>query len=211
MTEAEWLGCTDPTLMLQFLQNKASDRKLRLFACRCAEQSAFRSDTIPVVERFVDQQATAEELSGLVSAWDYRGHEESGWYRLYLPTPFTATAAAEIARDTAADAGAKETTYNAFSAARDAMRKVQCCLLRDIFGNPFRSVTFNSAWLAWNDCTVRKITPAIYDERAFDRMPILADALEDAGCDNADILTHCRSEGPHVRGCWVVDLLLGKE
>ena len=51
----------------------------------------------------------------------------------------------------------------------------------------------------------------IYDEKAFDRMPILADALQDAGCDNDDVLSHCRGGGPHVRGCWVVDLLLGKE
>ena len=51
----------------------------------------------------------------------------------------------------------------------------------------------------------------MHDDRAFDRLPILADALEDAGCDNADVLAHCRGEGPHVRGCWVVDLILGKQ
>ncbi len=62
----------------------------------------------------------------------------------------------------------------------------------------------------WNDATIPKVAQAIYDDRAFDRLPILADALEDAGCDNADLLTHCRSGGEHVRGCWVVDLLLGK-
>ena len=65
--------------------------------------------------------------------------------------------------------------------------------------------------LAWNDGTVAKIAQAIHDERAFKRMPILADALEDAGCDNADMLRHCREPGEHVRGCWVVDLLLGKQ
>ena len=58
---------------------------------------------------------------------------------------------------------------------------------------------------------VVKIAQGIYDERAFDRLPILADALEDAGCDNADILAHLRSPGPHVRGCWAVDLILGKK
>ena len=62
----------------------------------------------------------------------------------------------------------------------------------------------------WNDGTVHRVAQAIYDERAFERMPILADALEDAGCDNADILNHCRNGGEHVRGCWVIDLLLGK-
>src|SRR5262249_12032196 len=93
---------------------------------------------------------------------------------------------------------------------QDQERRYQAVMLRCIFGNPFRSVSINRAWLAWNDGTVLKIAQAIYDEGASERLPILADALEDAGCDNADILAHCRGEGPHVRGCWVVDLLLGK-
>ena len=84
----------------------------------------------------------------------------------------------------------------------------QADLLRDIFGNPFRPVTLNPAWRTGN---VTALAQSIYDDRAFDRMPILADALEDAGCDNADILNHCRQPGEHVRGCWVVDLVLGKE
>ncbi len=81
-------------------------------------------------------------------------------------------------------------------------------LVRDIFGNPFRPVAVDPSWLT---STVTSLATSIYAERAFDRMPILADALEEAGCDHADILTHCRGDGPHVRGCWVVDLLLGKE
>jgi hypothetical protein len=96
-------------------------------------------------------------------------------------------------------------------AARLAAWQVQCDLLRDICGNSFRSATRQLTWLAWNDSTVPRIAQTIYDDRAFDRLPILADALEDAGCDNADILNHCREPGEHVRGCWVVDLLLGKE
>src|SRR5581483_3527580 len=89
-----------------------------------------------------------------------------------------------------------------------AATKILCDLLREIFGNPFRPVTVNSTWLTSN---VISLAQTIYDERAFDRMPILADALEDAGCTNAEILQHCRQPGEHVRGCWVVDLLLGKE
>lgn len=85
-------------------------------------------------------------------------------------------------------------------------RSYQCRHLRDVIY--FRSVTINSAWLAWNEGTVRKVAQAIYDERAFDRMPILADALEEAGCTNTDILAHCRQPGEHVRGCWVVDIIL---
>ncbi|MFO0822976.1 MAG: hypothetical protein U0792_07630 [Gemmataceae bacterium] len=85
-------------------------------------------------------------------------------------------------------------------------RRAQAAILRDIF-NPFRLVTIDPSWLT---STVVALAEGIYAERAFDRMPILADALEDAGCNNADILNHCRGDGPHVRGCWVVDFLLGK-
>jgi len=63
---------------------------------------------------------------------------------------------------------------------------------------------------AWLTPTVASLARGIYTDRAFDRLPILADALQDAGCDSADILGHCRGPGPHVRGCWVVDLVLGK-
>jgi hypothetical protein len=84
----------------------------------------------------------------------------------------------------------------------------QCDLVRDLFGNPFRPVTSNPVWLT---STVTSLAAGIYHERAFDRLPVLADALEEAGCTNADILNHCRRPGEHVRGCWLVDLLLGKE
>jgi hypothetical protein len=83
-----------------------------------------------------------------------------------------------------------------------------CALLRDIVGNPFRPVTFDPSWLT---STVLSLGKGIYEEKAFDRMPILADALQDAGCENENILNHCRYESVHVRGCWLVDLILGKE
>ncbi|MBL8794378.1 MAG: hypothetical protein JNM56_10770 [Planctomycetia bacterium] len=84
----------------------------------------------------------------------------------------------------------------------------QSAILRDIFGNPFRPVVCDPAW---RTATVVSLAIAIYDERAFDRLPILADALEDAGCTNADMLKHCRAPGEHVRGCWCVDLCLGRK
>jgi hypothetical protein len=83
-------------------------------------------------------------------------------------------------------------------------------LTREMFGNPFRTVCLEPTWLMWNDGAVQKMAQAIYDGRRFADLPILADALEDAGCADADILTHCRTPGEHVRGCWVIDLLLGK-
>jgi hypothetical protein len=88
-----------------------------------------------------------------------------------------------------------------------AERRVQATLIRDIFGNPFRPVTFSPAW---RTDAVLTLARQMYDSRDFSAMPILADALQDAGCDNEDILNHCRSDGPHVRGCWVADLVLGK-
>ncbi|HVS39661.1 MAG TPA: hypothetical protein VMS17_29155 [Gemmataceae bacterium] len=91
-----------------------------------------------------------------------------------------------------------------------AEQREQATLLRELLGSPFRPIALDPTWLEWNDGTVRKMATAIYEERAFDRLPLLADALEEAGCTDADILAHCRSGGEHVRGCWVVDLLLGK-
>jgi hypothetical protein len=81
-------------------------------------------------------------------------------------------------------------------------------LLRDIFGNPFRPVAFDPAW---RTDTAVSLAKQMYESRDFGVMPILADALQDAGCDSDDVLGHCRGAGPHVRGCWVVDLVLGKE
>jgi hypothetical protein len=97
-------------------------------------------------------------------------------------------------------------------AAVEAECAAQATLLRCLFGNPFRSTpALDPAWLAWNGGTVAKLAQAIYDDRHFADLPILADALEDAGCTDAAILAHCRGPGEHVRGCWVVDLLTGRE
>jgi len=99
-----------------------------------------------------------------------------------------------------------------FCTSRAAEERVQTDLLRCIFGPlPFHPAYLDPSWLAWNDGTVPRVAQAIYDDTAFERLPVLADALEDAGCTDAEILGHCRGPGPHVQGCWVVDLLLGKE
>jgi hypothetical protein len=94
---------------------------------------------------------------------------------------------------------------------RDAATKekpAQVLALRDIFNNPFRPITLDPSWLTPK---INVLAQAIYTDRALDQMPILADALEKAGCANPEILGHCRGPGPHVRGCWALDLLLGKE
>ena len=108
-----------------------------------------------------------------------------------------------------------EACSEAHQAAYGVERLAQSLLLRDIIGNPFRPVAIDPAWLTPN---VVDIARTIYQDRELPsgvlnrvRLAILADALMDAGCDNSDILDHCRSSGPHVRGCWVIDLILGKE
>jgi hypothetical protein len=116
--------------------------------------------------------------------------------------------AALLVSDNARDAAGEAADPEILNREKEGV--VQAAILRDIVG-PFRTPVVPPAWVLWNDATVRKIAQTIYDERAFERLPILADALEDAACDNADILNHCRQPGVHVRGCWVVDLLLGKE
>jgi hypothetical protein len=116
-----------------------------------------------------------------------------------------------VAANAAAQRAGEDVSDERFDEAHDAARSqevvAQAHLIRCILGNPFRPVALESTW---RTSTVVALAQGIYDERAFDRMPILADALQDAGCDNDDVLTHCRGPGPHARGCWVVDLVLGK-
>ncbi|HEY1192447.1 MAG TPA: hypothetical protein VGE74_32790 [Gemmata sp.] len=107
-----------------------------------------------------------------------------------------------LAAETAAEAATR-----AGGPGPEAEELAQTELLRDIFGNPFRPVTFLPEWRTG---TAVALALQVYESRDFSAMPILADALQDAGCDSADILDHCRGPGPHVRGCWVVDLVLGK-
>jgi hypothetical protein len=91
-----------------------------------------------------------------------------------------------------------------------AVMAQQVTFIHDIIGNPFRPVTSDPAWFTWQDGTIPKLAQSNYEERALDSLRILADALEKAGCTNADILAHCRQPGVHVRGCWVIDLLTGR-
>jgi hypothetical protein len=125
--------------------------------------------------------------------------------------PYNSTSiAAKAAARAVAYAAARMTANPAVTWAkvRQTESAAQSALLRDIFGNPFRPVAADPFRLTPG---VVGLARTIYEGRGFDRMPQLANALEEAGCDNADILAHCRQPGEHVRGCWVVDLLLGKE
>jgi hypothetical protein len=102
-----------------------------------------------------------------------------------------------------------------WKAAKQLELRAQVRLFHDILSNPFAPVSLNSDWLT---PTVTSLARVAYDNRSLPSgeldpslLAILADALEESGCTNADILNHCRGPGPHVRGCWVIDFLLGKE
>jgi hypothetical protein len=182
MTDAEWLECAEPQAMLDSLRGKASERKLRLLACGCVRRMWRYLDS-PTRQALEYQESHADGGEG-------REHAVSG-QRSHWITGSARDAAGYAIRTF----GRPET-------------KARADLLRCVFGNLSCSVTLSQKWLT---TLATKLANAIYDDHAFDRLPILADALEDAGCTDADILNHYRQPGPHARGCWVVDLLLGKE
>jgi hypothetical protein len=232
MTESEWLTCDDPQAMLEQVRQTASQRKLRWFACACVrsvwhhllDESSQRA--VEVSERYADGNATASELADAeVAAFEVARVAD---LRTTVSDPgWAATrAAARSANSDSYTAGGSSffvalcfapwsfqhgQVYRGDPVAKSAARRRQCDLLLDILGNPFRVSVIHPDWLAWNEGTVTRLATHIYEGRRFDEMTILGDALEDAGCDNADILDHCRSGSEHVRGCWVVDLILGKE
>jgi hypothetical protein len=224
MTEAEWLACTDPHKMLEHVSGWASDRKLRLFAVGCCRllwksfpgESRMRQ-VVFVSERYADGLATREELK---AARKNARHCEVATARpgAYQAAVETASATTYEARLRAIDdqgfdpvlTGQRTDTPAANRLARQ-QSAAQCALLRDIFGDPFQPPRLiDRVQLAWDEGTVVKLAHAIYEDHAFDQLSILADALEDAGCTDAEVLSHLRAPGPHVRGCWALDLLLGK-
>jgi hypothetical protein len=228
MTEAEWLACTDPAPVLGFLRGKASDRKLRLFACACCRHiwqympDERGRNAVEVAERLADSMATnAERRAAALAAGAVdlgRGGAAScavAVSAMHAAERASANAAYIFGSATSTEPyrrrGANNPAYQpAFTRASNKERVAQILLVREVFGNLFHPVVADPVWLAWNGGTVVKLAQAIYSERAFDRLPVLADALEEAGAHNTEILAHCRGLGPHVLGCWCLDLLLGK-
>lgn len=220
MNEAEWLVCGNPQLMLEFLRGKVSNRKLRLFLVSVA-----RSVWDKIDREDMRQAVEAGELhaDGLMTQEELRGHNSAMYNYVSNPTAEQREWFRGVIHGSAEKLGAlKLSLLCVFSeqglstipgppAYRDGLRltsQYQPPLLHEIFGNPFRPVTFNPAW---RTDTAIALARTMYESREFSAMPILGDALQDAGCDNEDVLNHCRGDGPHVRGCWVVDLVLGKE
>jgi len=218
MTEAEWAAITDPIELVAWLQTTMSDRKLRLWGIACCRYFYWQllnderlHHAIEMRERYEDNLASDEELRKALHAADDACQEARGALATSTGTrlldhhrygeALQIAAAAESARNASAD----WPDYCQPLWEGDQIRV--CHLLREVVG-PFRFVQPDSSW---QTATTIAIAQSIYDAQDYTAMPVLADALEEAGCDHADILSHLRGPGPHVRGCWVVDLLLGKE
>ena len=240
MTERGWVHGTDAAPLLEFLRDRATDRKLRLFACACCRRAwdALRDErsrhAVDVAERYADSLTTASELSKARRAATAVTAGDSPWWekvqRLWESTlarlaqeggpgvedPWAALAALTAFPPSptwTARPATEKTLRQLLAATRESDEDgaALACLVRDVFGNPFRPPpAFDPAWLAWDDGAVARLTQGIYNRRAFDRLPALADALLEAGCDDAELIEHCRADLVHTRGCWALDALLGK-
>jgi hypothetical protein len=205
----------------QFIREHfASNRKLRLLSCACcryiwellADSRSRR--LVEAAEQFAEGLTSTVELAAadleaiqvteFFEFWEQSAiHAAVATFGLGIDMkPFNARLALE--RSLCATLTAIEWDPRDYK----VEAKIQCTLIHDIFGNPFRPVAFDPRWRTADSVGVAR---GIYEDRAFERMPILADALMDAGCADEQVLGHCRGAGPHVRGCWVVDLVLGKE
>jgi hypothetical protein len=228
MDMREWLApeYPNPEEMLKFLGKNASPRKLRYFAVACARRVLpARADkemveALDIAERFADGLAKLKDLKHarevLTKTQSARAKRWNPLYTDHIRSvPAWHTNREQIVRGASDVVGCCAWSSTRMKSGSfvtmtypDREYAAQAALLRDIFGNPFRPVSLDPAWLTSD---VLLLARGIYEERAFDRMPILADALQDAGCGNDNVLNHCRdASATHVRGCWVVDLLLGK-
>jgi hypothetical protein len=213
MTEAEWLAATDPTPMEMLVLKDASPRKLRLYIFQCLnrnrhllrearslraldvfEQSA--DGTVSEIDLNTAQAHAGQAFKAIIKS---ETEDKPSYERKHVTAAWLVYIVFELEgrRPEVISMGLNQSEEGCI---------FRCNRLREMF-TPFRPITLNPTWLT---STVLALANGIYREKAFDRMPILADALQDAGCDNEDILNHCRLPGEHCQGCWVVDLLLSK-
>ncbi|MGE3804075.1 MAG: hypothetical protein AB7K24_05305 [Gemmataceae bacterium] len=227
MTEAEWLTDKQLDRLLGHVHNSVSPRKLRLFACACCRRLWPIVDSwchllCALAERHAEGEATAAEVSQVAQEagdpdWTAAlAFEEAASFGDMLEA--ASNAAGNAAFAWADDVARDDRRGSQFESVRAREQERQCHLLRDVVGNPFRRVAIEQPWLDWREQTVVKLAQVAYEERAHPsgeldpgRLTIVADALEEAGCTRDDLLGHLRGPGPHLRGCWAVDLLLEKD
>lgn len=224
MTERDWLEATRPDAMLTYLASRpelATERKLRLFAVACCRRlwplmpEEHLRAAVAVIERWADGRAgeveaararnTVVRAPGPVGKAVYSAASRKPGISLRSVCDAAVEAVATAAVRKARASGGSQ--RDAWDTALHAAERAQAELIRECFGNPFRIARIDPQWLTWHGAVVAGMTEAVYEQHAFDRLPILADALEEAGCDEAAILDHCRKPAAHVRGCWVIDLL----
>jgi hypothetical protein len=191
--------------MLEFLRERATFRKARLFACACARLAGDRAPAparaaVEAAERYADGEATPEDLDRARDALEAA----------------VAAGPQEVWACRAAAAASRRVTWSAalgFATGASPVseplpRAARAGLLHCLFGNPFRPAAVDPAW---RTAVVLRLAGSIYAERAFDRLPVLADQLEEAGSTDARLLAHLRGPGPHALGCHALDAVLGKE
>ena len=221
MTEEEWLACEDPTPMLKFLSSKVNARKLKLFTCGCCRVvwSLLIDKRSRIALRRLEEYA--DDMSKNKLLHDLRNIANAAYIELQSSNAAEEYRAAACAIVLAAhpaiyesplfprkrDGNVERAIGQLLGLEMEAVLRVEVNLLHEVFGNPFRPITLSPTWLT---STVVSLAHQMYDSRDFSAMPILADALMDANCDNEDMLKHCRSETVHIRGCWIVDLILSK-
>ena len=221
MTEAEWLASNDADEMYFRVVKplKSGQRHLDLFCVACTK----------LVFHLIEDEGARRAFEWLEEHLGQRARSRGGHIRDLFSGPGRALYDARHRREQNASGAAIHIAYDFWAdwyeyafpnvdeyfisgpysnSLREDPRIYLPAITRDIFGNPFRPISFASEW---RTDTAVSLARGMYESRDFGAMPILADALQDAGCDNDDILDHCRGPGPHVRGCWVVDLVLGKE
>jgi hypothetical protein len=212
MTEAEWLAAADPQAMLEHHAPRASQRKLRLAAVACARLVwAYLADRwsrqgIETAEKFADHLVDRHDISiareSALEAVRWAEANTPG-KALHAARAASATTLSECAQ--AAKGAARHTVL----AAGEESPPIVSGVLRDVFGNPFRPVVFELSWLG-RDGGIKLMARKLYDERRFEDLPRLGDALAAEGCRDAAVLEHCRQTALHFRGCWVLDLLTGR-
>lgn len=223
VTEDQWLRAAEVREMDARWIAQHNPRKWHLFASACCRRvlalgpDPLLASLIEATEEFADGLRTWKEMTKLRKKFRDEYEMPSGIRTPARKLAFSLSHAvehltrrvshnAQRVTDPCATAAASGANGD-WTAAYRAEHAVHVVLAHDIFGNPFRPVSFLPEW---RTSTVVSLAKSLYESRDFGPMPLLADAIQDAGCEHADILDHCRGAGPHVRGCWVVDLVLGK-
>jgi len=212
MTEEKWLGAIEPYNLItsEFLhKNWTHPRAPRLLACAVCRliwvqfRDSRSRKAIEVAEEYADGKVTLKALTAAHKT------ARSAYEEARKADRWHSAIAAETGRPKNVMSALESVVMTVSGTDQNAFDPIVMPMIHDVFHRRlFRPITLSPSWLT---STVLALATGIYDEKAFDRMPILADALQDAGCENEDILNHCRQPGEHVRGCSVVDLVLGKE